>query len=613
MRSGFVFAEGSSSGTDVGELAHLRRTVDEQRVTSHFQPIVDLCGGTTLGYEVLSRPWPPFDSIEQLFWLAKQFGMTWELERVCRIAALSTIAKLTPELRNQRYFINVSPDILTDPRFIHGFTRSQIGEYGLDQGNIVIEITERDSVNDHRQFEALIRHYERQGFKIALDDFGSGHSSLVTLVSSSPHFLKLDKQLVREIHLHSYKQRLVRSLVSFASSVDTKLIAEGVEQWEELDILSHLGVRYAQGYLLARPKPDPPAMNDGMPARVKGLTAAFDCRRSELDETVGHMVIRGPTVEAGRMRCADLDVLYRHHPETDDIVVTDGSRPVGLLTRQHFYDKTSGPVGYSLFSRKLVEEVAKTSLLLVVESTHITTLAKLAMDRMRADLYDPVIVTDGEGGFVGTVTMKQLITRSTELDVQNAAGASPLTGLPGNRTITKWLQDAMDAGRFGVVYADLDHFKEYNDVYGFLAGDELIRLAARVLGEGTRLIGEAARLGHVGGDDFVIVAPEAPNGEALQRICQEFDRLKLEFFGREHIQSGVFSAVDRQGQESVLPLTTLSLAAIDGALLAPDAHPAILSQLAASLKKRAKRKSLESGQSSFAFERRRHASSRPPP
>ena len=188
-------------------------------------------------------------------------------------------------------------------------------------------------------------------------------------------------------------------------------------------------------------------------------------------------------------------------------------RPVALLTRQHFYDKTSGPVGYSLFSRKPVEEVAKTSLLLVVESTHITTLAKLAMDRMRADLYDPVIVTDDEGRFVGTVTMKQLITRSAELEVQNAAGASPLTGLPGNRTITKWLQDAMDAGRFGVVYADLDHFKEYNDAYGFLAGDELIRLAARVLGEGTRRIDEAARLGHVGGDDFVIVAPEAPNAE----------------------------------------------------------------------------------------------------
>ena len=479
----------------------------------------------------------------------------------------------------------------------------------------MIEITERESINDRQQFETLLRHYERQGFEIALDDFGSGHSSLVRLVrlvSSSPHFLKLDKELVRDIHGHSYKQRLVRSLIGFASSVDAKLIAEGVETREELETLSHLGVRYAQGYLLARPSAEPPQLEERTLVSIKGLTSAFDCRRSELDETVGHMVIRGTTISLWSMRCADLDFFYRHHPDVDEIVLVEGARPVALLTRQHFYDKTSGPVGYSLFSRKPVEEVAKSNLLLVDEATHITTLAKLAMDRMRADLYDPVVVTDAQGRFVGTVTMKQLITRSVELEVQNAAGASPLTGLPGNRAIAKWLQEAMDAGQFGVVYADLDRFKEYNDVYGFLAGDELIRLAARVLGEGAREIGDNARLGHVGGDDFVIVAGKAPDTKTLERICQEFDRQKLEFFGREHTNSGVFPAVDRQGRESILPLTTLSLAAIDGALLESDVHPAMLSQLSASLKKRAKQLSLDSGRSSYAFERRNLRSSRPP-
>jgi diguanylate cyclase (GGDEF)-like protein len=251
-------------------------------------------------------------------------------------------------------------------------------------------------------------------------------------------------------------------------------------------------------------------------------------------------------------------------------------------------------------------------LLLVDEGTHITTLAKLAMDRMRADLYDPVVVTDNSGRFVGTVTMKQLITRSIELEVQNAAGASPLTGLPGNRAIAKWLQEAMDSGHFSVVYADLDRFKEYNDAYGFLAGDEVIRLASRVLADGARQMGENARLGHVGGDDFVIVAPRAPDAEILERICREFDRQKIEFFDREHTNSGVFPAIDRQGREATLPLTTLSLAAMDGALLDAGVHPALLSQLSASLKKRAKQLSLESGRSSFAFERRSHKSSRPP-
>ena len=183
-----------------------------------------------LGYEVLSRPWRAV-RLDRAAVPARQ-TIRDDLGARTRVPHHARCRRSRGCRRSsgiQRFFLNVSPDILTDPRFIHGFTRSQIAEYGLDQGNIVIEITERDSVNDHRQFEALIRHYERQGFKIALDDFGSGHSSLVTLVSSTPHFLKLDKQLVRDIHRHSYKQRLVRSLVSFATSVDTKLVAEGVE------------------------------------------------------------------------------------------------------------------------------------------------------------------------------------------------------------------------------------------------------------------------------------------------------------------------------------------------------------------------------------------------
>ncbi|HMJ13316.1 MAG TPA: GGDEF domain-containing protein, partial [Polyangiaceae bacterium] len=210
-------------------------------------------------------------------------------------------------------------------------------------------------------------------------------------------------------------------------------------------------------------------------------------------------------------------------------------------------------------------------------------------------------------------TMKQLITRSAQLEVQTAAGASPLTGLPGNRTISKWLLEVLDSRRFGVVYADLDHFKEYNDAYGFLAGDELIRLAAKVLAGGVTRMGDEARLGHVGGDDFVIVSTTVPVLDMLEELCAEFDRLKLEFFSHEHVQTGAFLAVDRRGAESSLPLTTLSLAVIDGAQFGPDVHPAMLSQVAASLKKRAKQLSYASGRSSFAFERRQHASSRPPP
>lgn len=138
---------------------------------------------------------------------------------------------------------------------------------GLSQSHIVIEITERDSIDDYARFEAAIAHYGNQGFRIALDDFGSGHSGLITLLSSRPHYLKLDMAVVRDIHLDTYKQMIVKSVVALADNIGAELIAEGVESEYELDVLLSYGVRHAQGFLFGRPAATPLDVND-MPLRI---------------------------------------------------------------------------------------------------------------------------------------------------------------------------------------------------------------------------------------------------------------------------------------------------------------------------------------------------------
>ncbi|HWZ91782.1 MAG TPA: bifunctional diguanylate cyclase/phosphodiesterase [Polyangiaceae bacterium] len=586
----------------------LERAIASRALVTYFQPIVDLRAGMPLGYELLSRFVPPTLTIQQAFDVAEQGGMAWDLEYACRTTAIDAISTLSPELRGLRFFLNVSPQILSDPRFVAGFTSSLLQSHDIDQNRIVIEVTERESVRDYPQFERLIRHYVNQGFQIALDDFGSGHSSLVTLLSSTPHFLKLDREIVRDVHLDSYRQRLVRSLVDLAASIDTRLVAEGVELWEELQVLVRLGVRYAQGFLFEKPRPHPMPLEPALCQRIQALLQHEDSPRNELDETVGRMVSACRSVEARSLRCAELDNDYRHEPSLDEVVIVKEHTPVGLVTRSQFYGRTGGPVGYSLFSRRAIDEVAKIHFLRVAESTHVTTLARLATERLHDDLYDPVVVTNAAGRLLGTVTMKQLIVRSAELEIQNAAGANPLTGLPGNRAITRWLLELTEHGNFTVVYADLDRFKEFNDAYGFLCGDEFIRVAAHTLEVGTSRLGEDARLGHIGGDDFVIACRGAVPVELLQRICDDFDRNKMNMFNAADIERAAFRAVDRQGREVIVPLTTLSLAAIGGTLVGPGLHPALLSQIAASLKKKAKQETIVTGRSVVLFERRQQAS-----
>jgi EAL domain-containing protein (putative c-di-GMP-specific phosphodiesterase class I) len=244
-------------------LDRLLISIDAESIRPHFQPIVDLWERRTVGYEVLSRGPHPFEPPDALFERARCIGVTWELERACRLAALRRIAALPPALRNaSTFFLNIEPDIFDDDRFVRGFTLSFLREHGISQANVVIEITERTSIADYRRFECAIRHYAMQGFQIALDDFGSGHSGLITLISCVPHYLKLDMGVVRDIDRGVYKQMILKSVVALADNIGADLIAEGVETWGELHALMRHGVRFAQGFLLGRPEPMPMPLSE---------------------------------------------------------------------------------------------------------------------------------------------------------------------------------------------------------------------------------------------------------------------------------------------------------------------------------------------------------------
>ncbi len=250
--------------------------LDRLQIRPFFQPIVDLSSGQPVGYEILSRGAAPFGSPEVMFRVAREMDLLWDLERACRAAAMQGISGLPPQLRGSRFFLNVSPQILSDSRFVQGFTLSMLRDLGLDQDSVVIEITEHESIHDYARFEALIRHYVGQGFRISLDDFGSGHSSLVTLVRCVPHFLKLDREIVHQVEGTPYKQQLVRALVAFSASVGARLIAEGVETWPELETLVALGVRNAQGFLLARPLPVPAGLEPEVRERLSRVVQGVE-------------------------------------------------------------------------------------------------------------------------------------------------------------------------------------------------------------------------------------------------------------------------------------------------------------------------------------------------
>lgn len=338
---------------------------------------------------------------------------------------------------------------------------------------------------------------------------------------------------------------------------------------------------------------------DTAPARTATAWVPFG-----LEETVASMVRETVTLESGSALAEELDRLFKADRELDCIVIGAGGRPTHLVTREHYYAVTGGPYGFTVYQKRPAEAAGKANPVVVEASAPVRRLARLALARPRDDQYDPVLVVDGRGRLLGLVTIKQLLQRSAELEVQVAQLSNPLTSLPGGRIIQEWIAGALAAdvdGSLTVVFTDLDRFKEFNDVYGLLMGDDLVRTAAVVLAEGLDLLGPDARLGHDGGDDFVIVSPRPVTTDALREVCARFDRAKLDLFRPADRERGFFTATGEKGSSLRVPLTTLSLAVITSRALGSERHPAIFSQRAAGLRRTAKTVTRALGRSGFAL------------
>lgn len=145
-----------------------------------------------------------------------------------------------------------------------------------------------------------------------------------------------------------------------------------------------------------------------------------------------------------------------------------------------------------------------------------------------------------------------------------ALDASPLTKLPGNTSIIKFIQGLIDRRvDFALSYADLDNFKAFNDKYGFSRGDEVLMLTARLLATTVREVrGQPSFVGHVGGDDYVFVTPVDEAEDACRRVVGAFDAIVPGFYDADDRERGAIVAHDRQGQVRSFPLMAVSIAVV---------------------------------------------------
>lgn len=543
------------------EYCELMNILSTKEIRTVYQPIFSLVDGEAIGYEALSRglAGSMLESPVNLFQAATKYNKVWELELLCRIKALERSSDI---IKDKTLFLNVDPNIIKDDKFIKGFTKDFLSQYKMNPQNIIFEITEKTAIADYKSFREVIDHYMKQGYKIAIDDMGSGYSGLRTVAETCPQFIKIDMELVRNIDRDFYKQAMIKTFHHFAWMTNMKIIAEGIETEEELSTLIDLGIYYGQGYFLQRPSEgflsiSPKALEV---IRTKGEQRKKLTFRMPATIAISEITRQEPTISPETLG-KEVDNIFRSNPMIQGLVVAENKKTVGLVMRTNFYAKFAGQYGVVIFMGRPIKLIMDPQPFIVDCTCPLETVSRMSISRHNEQIYDYIIVTKNDE-YLGIVTIRDLLERTMQLELNRAKHLNPLTGLPGNLLIEEALSNLLQqSDQFAMIYIDIDNFKPYNDVYGFENGDNVISLTANLLARSVQVV-PGSFLGHIGGDDFVIVTASERVRTLCEGIISDFDRMKLSFYTESDQQRGYIMANNRHGKEERYPLLTISLAVV---------------------------------------------------
>ena len=533
-------------------------------ITPVYQPIVSLTDGKTFGYEALSRiSKQEFKmDIEQMFRLADKMNKSWELEALCRTKALKNSIHIE---NGKKLFLNVNPNIIHDEKFKEGFnregfTRTRLSEYGLDFRNIIFEITERVAIIDNEAFMGSIEHYRKQNYGIAIDDVGAGYSGLNTITNIRPNIMKLDMDLVRNIDKDETKQFMCKAMVDFSKNAGILLIAEGIETEEELKTLIKLNVDLGQGFFLGIPQP---TCNDIATEKTELINKYYtkkysDKIRSSVYPIIGHLSRQGYCFHPDE-KVENIYEALKFNPLITDFTIVEDDIPVGFMSKAILYEIFGGRYGFSLHAGKSIRHLAKTDFLRVNYDMPVDQVSKFAMQRSFEQLYDPVVV-EREGKYSGIVTIKDLLDSFIKVEVDIAMHSNPLTGLPGNLLIEKEILNRIFSDApYCITYYDLDSFKAYNDAYGFQNGDKMLALIANIL---KTCAVKNEFIGHIGGDDFIVVGDYHEGEIYCNTVIKEFSSKVTSLYRDEDVKNGFIVSKNRHGVTETFPIASLSIAGI---------------------------------------------------
>lgn len=531
----------------------------ETGLSARLDPIYDMQTNAVYGYAAGFSGAEAFghDSTAALADRAAALGALEAFERIRVEKALSALSEKCLATRPHLFVGLDTRLLLADPSAARRLDAAFAAV--TRPGRLILELEERHAPERRAELSRIMTEIRAGGARLALTGFGVGVGDLQALHAYPLDVIAIDPHFIEGVARDDRKQLLAGQMVALARHLGLKVIALGVSDEADLETCRALGFDLARGpHLIARGAA-PRRFETPRPAAAPDRRIDASAMRLELDR-----------IEPAHRDTALIEIAERfRHPDHPPLcpIIGDCGEPLGAIRERDLRPYAFSPFGLDLI-RNPTRPISLERLLRPYPQADVESDSDRLMALLSDSGADGLMITSGVR-YVGYLPAERLVRLTTAKRLAEAQDANPLTGLPGNRMVAAFMEQAIaETERQRILcYLDFDHFKPFNDVYGFRTGDRAIMLFADILKQS---FGDSL-ICHIGGDDFFVGDAQSPEQPFFQTLENTLSRFRLEaesFYSPEDRAMGGLIAKGRDGAPRRFPLLRCSA----GVVLAPEGH-----------------------------------------
>ena len=530
-----------------------------------FQPIIYAQSGKLYAVEALLRnvqDIPNITTIDDLFDLVFSNDYLYEFDLLLREKAIKKFANIN--IPNLKLFYNLDNRIIYNKNYSSGNTQKILTKYNLSKDKIIFELSEKGTSIEQNALSTMLQRYKQSGYSIAIDDFGIGVSGLKLLYFSEANIIKIDRFFISNIDQDSKKKLFCSSIIDMAHIMGMQVIAEGVETQKEFYTCKDIGADFIQGFLVQKPTKN---INEIKPIYNDISNLILDDKREDQNKFIDEQFIDKIEPLPVNSSLYDIILHFKKNTEHNFVPIVDEFRYfLGII-----YESDIKKISYSQYGLSLAQNQNFSTTLLKYLKPALSVEISWGIDKI-LEMYNlnfqnslGIFITNSDK-YLGFINLNSLLTMSYKRNIEIATNQSPLTKLPGNNQIEKFIANSfrnIQINTTHIIYFDFNDFKPFNDIYGFRQGDRAILIFSELL---QKRYPKNSFIAHIGGDDFFVGLTDFTFEDVFELtldIQNEFKYSAKNLYSNEDKELGYIVSKDRFGTTRNFNLLSVSCAIVE--------------------------------------------------